>query len=184
MTFSTPLAERLPEEFLKNGLGQAPFEAKGALPEKALAFAMEESRKWGIPISFKSLCYFNAGYVTTVYSGHLEIGLKEGMKAEENFHILIHELAHLFLGHTLHTELHYAGKARPTTLPQRRLFTTAKELEAETVSFLVCKKMGLETRSAEYIAGYIKSKRDLSEFDYGLVIKAADKIDRLFVLLA
>jgi hypothetical protein len=53
-------------------------------------------------------------------------------------------------------------------------------LEAETVSFLLCKKLGLETRAAEYIAAYIKSEEDLIKFSYETVIKMADKIENLF----
>lgn len=58
---------------------------------------------------------------------------------------------------------------------------TAEELEAETVSYLICHKLGLITKSAEYIAGYIKSDEDLLLFNYEVVIKTADKIEKLFV---
>ncbi|MGB4849809.1 MAG: hypothetical protein WBP41_17925, partial [Saprospiraceae bacterium] len=57
----------------------------------------------------------------------------------------------------------------------------AQELEAETISFLICKKLGLETKAAEYLAGYIKSDKDLEEFSHELVIKSADKIEEIFL---
>jgi len=66
-------------------------------------------------------------------------------------------------------------------LMQRPISRTAKELEAETISYLISKKIGLESRSAEYIASYIKSDKDLIEFSYETVIKIADKIERLFL---
>jgi hypothetical protein len=47
--------------------------------------------------------------------------------------------------------------------------------------FLICSKLGLETRSAEYIAGYMKSDRDLAQFSYELIVKVADKIEELFL---
>jgi hypothetical protein len=53
-------------------------------------------------------------------------------------------------------------------------------LEAETVSFLICKKLGLETRAAEYIASFIKSDDDRQKFSYENVIKMADKIESIF----
>lgn len=31
-----------------------------------------------------------------------------------------------------------------------------RELEAEAVSWLVCGRLGLETRSAEYLSGYVQ----------------------------
>jgi hypothetical protein len=136
----------------------------------------------GLKISHKPLSYFNAGYVTTtIFKGHLEICLKEGMGIEENFAVLIHELAHLFLGHTGHEHIQYQNKEKQTELMHRKLSRTAEELEAETVSYLICHKLGLQSRSAEYIAGYITCEKDLLEFSYEIVIKTADKIEKLFV---
>lgn len=170
-----------PEEFLEKGLGSKPFEVKGKIDEKIFDKAIDEAKKWCIKISFKPLSYFNAGYVTTIFKGYLEICLKDGMSREENFAVLIHELSHLFLGHTGHKQLHYQGKEKPTELMQRKLSRTAEELEADTISYLICQKLGLESRSAEYIAGYIKSDKDLIEFSYETVIKTADKIEKLFI---
>ena len=170
-----------PEEFLEKGLGDKPFRVNGKIEKRVFEKAIDEAKKWGIKVSFRPLSYFNAGYVTTIVKGYLEICLKEGMSNEENFAVLIHELAHLFLGHTGHHQLHYDGNKKPTKLVPRKLSTTAEELEAETISYLICHKLGLESCSAEYIAGYIKSDKDLLEFSYETVIKTADKIEKLFV---
>jgi hypothetical protein len=175
------VGKETPEEFLEKGLGAKPFKVKGNLDRKIFEKAIEEARKWGIKLSIKPLSYFNAGYVTTIFKGYLEICLKEGMSNEENFAVLIHELSHLFLGHTGHKQIHYYGKEKPSELLQRILSRTAEELEAETISYLICHKLGLESRSAEYIAGYIKSDNDLIEFSYETVIKTADKIEKLFI---
>ena len=43
---------------------------------------------------------------------------------------------------------------------------TSEELETETTSFLICKKLRLETRAAEYFAGYIKCDEDRQNFNY------------------
>ena len=170
-----------PEEFLKNGLGSKPFEVKGKIDASIFNKATDEAKKWGIVISFKPLSYFNAGYITSIFNGKLEICLKEGMSIEENFTVLIHELSHLFLGHTGHKIIHYQGKDKPMELMQRPISRTTKELEAETISYLISKKIGLESRSAEYIASYIKRDKDLIEYSYETVIKIADKIERLFL---
>lgn len=79
----------------------------------------------------------------------------------------------------MHLQLEFSKEIK---ILQRKLSRTAEELEAETVSFLVSKKMGLATNAAEYIAGYIKSENDLIEFSYESVIKTADRIDQLFKL--
>ena len=178
--FDTEGTEK-PEEFLEKGLGAKPFEVKGKIDEKIYDKAIDEAKKWGIKISFKPLSYFNAGYITTILRANLEICLKEGMSKEENFAVLIHELSHLFLGHTGHKQVHYQGREKPMKLTPRKLSGTTEELEAETISYLICQKLGLESRSAEYIAGYIRNDNDLIEFSYETVIKTADKIESLFV---
>jgi hypothetical protein len=171
-----------PEEFLENGLGSKPFEVKGRINPKILDDAIEIAQGLGIKISFKPLSYFNAGYVTTIFKGTLEIALKQGMSYEQNMAVLIHELGHLFLVHTGHPILRSkTGNGSGIKLMNRKLTRTAEELEAETISFLICKKLGLETRAAEYLAGYIKSDADMEDFSYELVIKTADKIEELFL---
>jgi len=103
------------------------------------------------------------------------------MSSEENLAVLIHELAHLFLGHTGHREIFHEEKDKSTKILQRKLSRSAQELEAETISYLICHKLGLESRSAEYLAVYIKSDNDILEFSYEAVIKTADKIEKLFI---
>ncbi len=170
-----------PEQLLETGLGAKPFEVLGKLKSGFLQKVLEKVRAWGIKLTYKPLSYFNAGYITTISKSYLEICLKEGMSDEVNFAVLIHELAHLFLGHTGHTELKHFAKEKPLRITHRTISRSAEELEAEVISFLICKKMGLETRSAEYIAGYIKSENDLIQFSYEHVIKTADKIESTFL---
>lgn len=170
-----------PEEFMQNGLGSNPNEVIGELDNRIFDITIEELEKWGIKVSFKPFSYFKRGHITTIYSGYLEICLKKGVSNEENLSVLIHELAHLFLGHTGHIKLHYNGREKPTNLLQRKMSRTAQELEAETVSYLICHKLGLITQSSEYIAGYITKDQDLLEFSYEVVIKTADKIENLFI---
>jgi len=170
-----------PDEFMEKGLGRKPNEVIGRIEPKTYQRAIEEAKKWGIKISFKPFDYFKGGHVTTIFAGYLEICLKENASDEENFSVIIHELAHLFLGHTGHKQIHYYGKEKPTELLHRKMARTTEELEAETVSYLICHKLGLMTQSAEYIAGYIKSDEDLLSFSYEIVIKTADKIEKLFV---
>ena len=173
-----------PQEFLEKGLGTKPYDVSGKINPKTFEDAIFTATSLGIKITFKPLSFFNAGYVTTIFKGSLEIALKEGMSYEQNLAVLIHELGHLFLGHTGHLSLRQMtkeGKIKEIKLMQRRMTRTAEELEAETISFLICKKLGLETKAAEYLAGYISIDKDLEQFSYELVIKIADKIEEIFL---
>lgn len=171
-----------PQEFLEKGIGSKPFEVRGSINPEILEDAISIARSLGISVSYKPLSFFNAGYVTKIFKGKLEIALKEGMSYEENLAVLVHELGHLFLGHTGHISLRQQGKEKPIKLLQRKLPSrTAEELEAETISYLICKKLGLQTKAAEYLAGYITSDKDLELFSHELVIKTADKVEEIFL---
>lgn len=169
-----------PKEFLEKGLGSKPFEVKGNVNPVVLENTLEAAKKYGIKILLKEQSYFKCGHITTIFSGKLEILLNSNSTIEERFSVLIHELAHLFLGHTGHKDLTIDNSDKKIKLLPRKLSITTEELEAETVSILLCKKMGLETRSAEYVAAYIKSEDDLLKFSYETVIKMADKIESMF----
>jgi hypothetical protein len=63
------------------------------------------------------------------------------------FTTLAHELGHIYCGHLGgYVRDRWADRSGELTIGQR-------ELEAEAVSWLVCRRLGLETRSAEYLAG-------------------------------
>ncbi|MEI8048934.1 MAG: ImmA/IrrE family metallo-endopeptidase [Bacteroidota bacterium] len=170
-----------PEEFLKNGLGNEPFQVTGLINPQIVTNVIDEAVKWGIKIKTKPFSYFKGGHITTLHKGYLEICLKKDMKPEENFSVLIHELAHLFLGHTGHKQISKKNSKTPMKLLERKLTFTAEELEAEAVSYLICRKLGLFTNSAQYMAGYIKKEDDLIKFSYETVIKVADKIESMFI---
>ena len=175
-----------PENFLKQGLGYNIHEVSGELPPGMSDYALWEAKSWGIKVVEKPLSYFNSGYIKKQFARYPELGLKQGFSPKNNFPVLMHELGHLFLGHLGYSFLQYdSGMGqmdKSVLLPDRSTMQyNICELEAETVSYLICKKAGLETRSAEYLAGYIHNEEDLNSFSYETVMKTADKIEKLFV---
>ena len=171
-----------PEEFLHNGFGRNPFDVKGKLPKEMFDRAVEIAMSLGIKITFHETSILKGGHITTILKGDPEIVISTNGTIEMKFSTLIHELAHLFLGHTGHSKLIKENEKKVIKILQRQLSRSAEELEAETVSFLLSKKLGLETNAAEYIAAYIRNENDLIEFSYESVIKTADRIDQLFKL--
>ena len=171
-----------PDEFLEKGLGRKPFEVEGELAWKIWNRAVKKTSEYNIFLISKPLSYFRAGYVTTIWKGDdVEICLREGVSISENFPVLIHELAHLLLGHTGHQELKHPNPKKSIKLPDRNLYITSRELEAETVSYLICSRLGIQTQAAQYIAGYLTGEDAIKNFSVDLVIKAADKIESCFV---
>lgn len=171
--------DKTQEEFLKEGLAQNLFEVKGDFRNEYLDDLKSFCSEYGIKVEVKPLNYFNAGAVTTYITGKLEIYLKEGHTKAQHFGTLCHELAHILLGHTGHINLKSVKGKKGIKLIKRPLTGQQCELEAETVSFLVCKQLGLETQTLEYLAGYITDEKDWSSFSYDTVIKVSDKLSGL-----
>jgi len=172
------------KNFLERGLGVNPHEVKGTIDPQILKDALEIAKSMGITVAHRQLSFFTEGYLNT--DRGVKIALKDSLNHEQKFSVFIHEIAHLFLGHTEHTELWQKqkkekGKGKQIKLTPREIANSTKELEAETISFLICKKLGLETRAAEYLSVYISCEKDLEEFSHELVIKVADKIDEIFL---
>lgn len=175
--------EQPAQVFLETGLKTKFFEVSGLVNPKVLDDAITIARSWGIKVSFKPLSFISAAYVTTIHKGRLEIVLKKEHNFKQNIAAFIHELAHLFLGHTGYEYIIKQmpeGKEKKINIPIRELSPDVMELEAEVVSFLICKRLGLDTRAAEYMSLYIRKEEDLIDFSYELVIKTADKIEDLF----
>ena len=69
--------------------------------------------------------------------------------AETRYATLIHELAHLYCGNL--------GTPNGRWWPDRQNLSDAvREFEAESVSYLVCARIGIDTASEEYLAAYVR----------------------------
>jgi hypothetical protein len=77
-----------------------------------------------------------------------ELLLNGNLSAEDRYGTLVHELAHLYCGHL--------GTPNSRWWPDRQNLSHAVcEFEAESVSYLVCVRLGIDTASEEYLAGYV-----------------------------
>jgi hypothetical protein len=71
------------------------------------------------------------------------------LSAEARYGTLVHELAHLYCGHL--------GTPNARWWPDRQNLSVAvREFEVESVSYLVCTRLGIDTASDEYLAAYVR----------------------------
>jgi hypothetical protein len=78
-----------------------------------------------------------------------DIIVNKKLSRETQYTTIIHELAHLYLGHL--------GTINPKWWPDRRgIQVNSAEFEAESVTYLVCKRFGIIPPSEEYLSGYLK----------------------------
>ena len=93
---------------------------------------------------------------------------------EEQYATIAHELAHLYCGHL--------GSPNPQWWPSRvGLCTDVAEFEAESVAYMVCRRLGIDGRSAEYLAGYFGAYVEVPRMSLELVMKAAGLIEKMTV---
>ena len=102
----------------------------------------------------------------------LEVVLNRKQNDPVNFTTLLHELAHFYCGHCPHPKIKWIPKRE--ALDEREV-----EFEAESVSWLVCQRMGIENNSAEYLAHHLSDDDTIPNISMDAVVKAVGKIERL-----
>ena len=90
----------------------------------------------------------------------------------EQFCTLTHELGHLYLGHL--------GRPFEKWWPDRQgLDERVVEFEAESVSWLLCERLGLPNRSAEYLSGYLGSHEEVPNIDLDGIFRVVNQIESM-----
>lgn len=103
---------------------------------------------------------------------HYEMRINRNHPAPTRFVTLAHELAHLFLSH-LGADKHLHIPARPAMDHSQR------ELEAESVAYLVSKRQGVTPASERYLANYVAKHPTVGNLDIYQVMRAAGQIESL-----
>ncbi|QBY56182.1 hypothetical protein [Cupriavidus oxalaticus] len=126
----------------------------------------------------------NAGYITSIKSpiapdfvGQYRLGLNRNHTHAVTFATIAHEMAHLCLGHL--------GKDNKLKIPARRLLTLKeRELEAESVAYIVCNRNGVTPNSERYLSAYLKNESDAQNMDTYQIMRAAGQVEALLALTA
>ena len=178
------------DEFMKQALPFEIYSVKGDFNEDVYNRLLKNINKWNIKISSENMEYFQGGKVF-VDDNTANIVTNEFDLKKKRFIIVLHELAHILLGHlgikSLETKPvldknSKTEKIRYINLLDRGYLNRNKmELEAETVVFIVTKWLGLTTNSADYLAIYITDKNNIYDFNYEFVIHTIDKLINHFI---
>lgn len=134
-----------------------PLEEK-MTPKSAIGFeeVLNAAKKLGYTVDKKPLEFNLGGYIYKK-----EIVVNSNRQESANVGTLIHELAHGELGHTDTNCSHE---------------TDLKEVQAETVTYLVCSELGIERNSQFYLKAWGMSENVLQ--DFAQLSKVADKLVR------
>lgn len=108
-------------------------------------------------------------------AGEYRMSLNRNHSAPVQFVTITHELAHLYLGHL--------GCDKKLNIPERpRPEHSQRELEAESVAYLVCARNGVESKSQAYLAEYVKNNTTIAALDLYQVMRATGQIESLLDL--
>lgn len=92
------------------------------------------------------------------------------MSPAQKFATLAHELGHVFCGHL--------GRHPLMLWPSRRGLSLAqREIEAESVAWLVCQRRGVTPKSAEYLHSLVRDHPQLDEVSLWAIFSAASRIE-------
>lgn len=174
-----------------------PFQVKGHLPDGVYQLITFNSKQDGIRINDRALGSTLGGYVRDANSPYHVIGagtfieknqkmfldgieipllseitLNSNLSNEVNFATLTHELGHVYCGHI--------GSGDQGLWPNRtNLSKNVMEFEAESVSFLVCQRMSIDTPAAEYLSGYLNNNEVVPEISLDTIFKAVQRIESM-----
>ncbi|MCG2587796.1 hypothetical protein [Rhodohalobacter sulfatireducens] len=162
--------ENLPESLFE------PFRVEGDFDEKLWYRLSNSIREFKFKLIKKDEIIQRGGAVARKSSDspmvRFEITINNRQKEEVHFQTVVHELAHVFCGHL--------GSASDEKWPDRRdLNKQSREFEAESVSYLVCRRQGLDTKSDEYLAQHINSDDHIPQISIEKVLRSADWIEKI-----
>lgn len=151
------------------------FPTVGVVPPGWMAAAESSLRRAAISIRWLDRGDRSAGHARPLTSHgdknrleHFEVGINRNHVPATQVVTLAHELAHIHLGHC-------GADQKRGVRQDRREGQALREVEAETVAYLVAKRTGLEPRSESYLDQYQDA---FSQIDLHRLMKAVGAIEK------
>jgi hypothetical protein len=169
-----------------------PFRVRNGQIGGQMALTIDNAKRDGVRVSERSEGSQSAGSIQWAAAGqHLEfmiakrpapkstqvplwfeLLLNSVLSAESRYGTLVHELAHLYCGHL--------GTPNARWWPDRQnLSHDVREFEAESVSYLVCSRLGIDTASDEYLAAYVRRSPTTPAISLDRVMKSVWLLEQM-----
>ena len=152
----------LPEYFI------SPFATIGYLDNDRYYRTIENANKVGIEVKEYDMHKNSAGYIE-YKNNKFSISLNSTFSLNDKFSTLIHDLYCGHLGNDNNSWWDY----------RRDLDKSIKEIEGESISYLVCNRIGLETTSAQYLSSYIQDHQKLPNISFNSILLVSGYIEQM-----
>ena len=170
---------------------ERPFEAEGEIGA-ALERTIDNARRDGVRVELRHAGTQSASEIRRVSNAgsvlypvstardanrdsipiRYEVLLNSDHSRAARYATLVHELGHLYCGHL--------GTLNPSWWPARGgVPLDARELEAESVCYLVCERAGIENPSTEYLAGFVDTDTPTPPVALDAIIRAVTLIESM-----
>lgn len=155
-----------------------PFKASGKVKLKHFENLKRSLKKSHIELLWETDSTVKGGSITRTIDyinpnrPNLTINLNRTHNFETNFVTLIHEIAHLLLGHLGN----YNGALWPSRI---NLTKNSKEFEAESVAYVLAGRLNLKTLSNEYLAGYLADNELIPPVNIHQICKTIEWIETM-----
>lgn len=101
-----------------------------------------------------------------------EIRVNKALSSQDTFATIVHELGHLACGHL--------GCSDTGWWPHRGYVPkNTREFEAESVAWLVCRRLGIDPHSEKYLSSYFDEGGELPYLSLETILKAVGKIEQM-----
>ena len=153
-------------EYLQN-----PFITMGDFDSSIYQTTINNSLKQNIPITENDMNKSNAGFAKKDKKG-FKIILNKSYGINEKYSTIVHELAHIFCGHLGSTKTAWWKDRTPVN-------HQISEIEAESIFYLVCNRLGLQTSSHSYLANYIAENESMPPISFDTVLTVSGFIEQM-----
>jgi hypothetical protein len=154
-------------EYLNN-----PFFTRGKLSASLYQTTIANCIKENILVEEQVMHKGSAGYATTTKDGKYKIVINASYNLAAKYSTLVHELAHIYAGHL--------GRTKDAWWENRSNFQhDVLEIEAESIAYLVCNRVGLETSSDSYLSTYIKDDQAMPWISLDTILTVSNYIEQV-----
>jgi hypothetical protein len=154
-----------------------PFYTEGEVPGLVWKTVLKNCEREGFTVVEEELAPSQAGWVTGRIGERsvppfFKITLNSKHNESTRFVTLAHELAHVYCGHL-------GGHPKRRWPDRSAVPVETREFEAESTAYIVAKRRRIESGSERYLSDYLQSHSEVPPLDVELVIRAADRIEKM-----